>query len=61
MAINGAAAHLMNVGDLVIILTYTEMDDVAARVWQPRLVYVNSENRIQRTIGVPEQAVEAAS
>ena len=61
VAINGAAARLVNVGDTVIILTYREMEDEAARSHQPRLVYVDAENRIQRTIGVPEEAFQAAS
>jgi len=60
LAINGAAARLVNVGDTVIILSYREMDDAAARTHQPRLVYVDRENRIRRTVGVPEEAVETA-
>lgn len=60
LAINGAAARLVNIGDTVIILSYREMEDEAARRHQPRLVYVDSENKIRHTIGVPEEAVEAA-
>jgi len=60
LAINGAAARLVNVGDTVIILSYCQVEDEAARGHQPRLVYVDSENRIQHTVGVPEKAVEAA-
>ena len=61
VAINGAAALLVNVGDLVIILTYREMEEEAARTCEPRLVYVDGENRIRHTVGVPQQAVNAAS
>ena len=61
VAINGAAAHLVNVGDLVIILTYREMEDHVARTCEPRLVYVDGENRIRHTVGVPEEAFDAAS
>ena len=61
VAINGAAARLVNVGDLVIILTYREMEDEAARTCEPRLVYVDGENRIRHTVGVPQQAVNAVS
>lgn len=61
VAINGAAARLVNVGDLVIILTYREMEEEAARACQPRLVYVDGENRIRHTVGVPQQAVQAAT
>jgi len=60
LAINGAAARLVNVGDVVLILSYLEMEDEAARSHQPRLVYVDGENRILHTIGVPEEAVETA-
>lgn len=60
LAINGAAARLVNVGDTVIILSYREMEEESARGHQPRLVYVDGENRIRHTIGVPEEAVEAA-
>ncbi len=60
LAINGAAARLVNVGDTVIILSYQETDDEAARSHQPRLVYVDSENRIHHSVGVPEEAVETA-
>ena len=58
LAINGAAARLVNIGDTVIILSYQETDDEAARSHQPRLVYVDAENRIGHSIGVPEEAVE---
>jgi len=60
LAINGAAAHLVNVGDTVIILSYREMEDEAAYSQQARLVYVDAENRIRHTVGVPEEAVETA-
>src|SRR5262249_33847395 len=49
VCINGAAAHLVHEGDLVILLTYTDVaDDEVARSWQPRLVYVDERNRIKR-------------
>ena len=60
LAINGAAARLVNIGDTVIILSYQETDDEAARSHQPRLVYVDAENRIGHSIGVQEEAVETA-
>jgi aspartate 1-decarboxylase len=60
LAINGAAARLVNIGDTVIILSYQVTEDEAARNHQPRLVYVDAENRIRHSIGVPEEAVETA-
>lgn len=44
--LNGAAAHLMGVGDLVIIMSYVQLEDQEARDWQPRVVLVDAENRI---------------
>ena len=61
VAINGAAARLVHVGDTVIILTYQEMEEEAAHAHQPRLVYVGVGNRIQHTIGLPEEAGSAPS
>jgi aspartate 1-decarboxylase len=46
ICLNGAAAKLAVKGDMVIILTYTEMDDEAARHHQPKVVHVNRENAI---------------
>ena len=44
--INGAAAHLMNVGDLVIIMAFVQLDDAEARRWQPTVVFVDGDNAI---------------
>jgi aspartate 1-decarboxylase len=46
IGINGAAAHLVHPGDLVIIMSYTVLDDAEARVLQPRVVHVDERNRI---------------
>jgi aspartate 1-decarboxylase len=43
---NGAAAHLVHPGDLVILISYAQMDDVLARAYVPRVVHVDSANRI---------------
>jgi len=43
---NGAAAHLNKPGDLVIIATFADMDEKEARVYEPRVVLVDEENRI---------------
>ncbi len=47
ICINGAAAHLMHVGDLVIIATFAQMEEAAARGYRPRVVLVDGENRIR--------------
>ncbi|MER7211214.1 aspartate 1-decarboxylase [Streptosporangium sp. NPDC000239] len=46
IGINGAAAHLVHPGDLVIIIGYGQLDDAEARVFQPRIVHVDRENRV---------------
>ena len=44
---NGAAAHQIRPGDLIIITTYTMLDDVQAQTHQPRLIFVDERNRIR--------------
>ncbi|MER7198373.1 aspartate 1-decarboxylase [Streptomyces sp. CB01635] len=46
IGINGAAAHLVHPGDLVIIISYAQVDDAEARALRPRVVHVDRENRI---------------
>jgi len=43
--LNGAAAHLVSVGDRVIIMTYVQVDDSVARTWEPTVVLVDERNR----------------
>lgn len=46
IGINGAAAHLVHPGDLVILIAYGLMDDAEARAYRPRIVFVDSHNRV---------------
>ena len=46
---NGAAAHLAKVGDIIIVATYTQLEDDAARRHTPRIVLVDADNRIKKT------------
>src|SRR6266581_3927890 len=46
IGINGAAAHLVYPGDLVIIISYAQVSDAEARVLRPRVVHVDPANRI---------------
>ncbi|MGQ0483208.1 MAG: aspartate 1-decarboxylase [Pseudonocardia sp.] len=45
IGINGAAAHLVHPGDLVILISYAAMDDAEAREYLPRIVFVDALNR----------------
>jgi aspartate 1-decarboxylase len=44
VCVNGAAAHLARPGDLVIIATFTLLDDAAAQRHSPRIVLVGEKN-----------------
>lgn len=46
IGINGAAAHLVDVGDLVIIIAYALLDSAEALTFQPSVVHVDASNRI---------------
>ena len=59
VVINGAAAHLMHKGDLVIILAYTSVSEEEAPRFLPRLVYVDDENKIEHLGGAAVEAREA--
>ena len=45
LGINGAAAHLIHPGDLVICIAYGIMDDAEARDYSPRVIFVDENNR----------------
>lgn len=45
VGINGAAAHLVAPGDLVILISYAVMDDAEARHCRPTVVFVDADNR----------------
>lgn len=44
IGINGAAAHLIEPGDLVILISYAMMDDREAREFRPSVVFVDGAN-----------------
>src|SRR5581483_4675720 len=44
IGINGAAAHLVHPGDLVILISYAQMDDITARNYVPAVVHVDENN-----------------
>ncbi len=46
IGINGAAAHLVHPGDLIIIMSYAVLDDAEARSLSPTIVHVNGQNRV---------------
>jgi aspartate 1-decarboxylase len=65
IGINGAAAHLVHPGDLVILIAYGTMEDAEARTYEPRIVFVDADNT-QIDLGhdpahVPADAAELLS
>lgn len=58
ICLNGAAARLVAKGDIVIILTYHELDELECKDYHPRLVYVDEKNRITHTKGVMDEALD---
>ena len=61
IGINGAAAHLVHPGDVVIIMSYALMDDAEARALQPRVVHVDDKNRIVKLGNDPAEPVPGTS
>jgi len=49
ISVNGAAAHKANLGDLVIIATYSAYNELELARYAPELVYVDADNRILDT------------
>ena len=60
ICVNGAAAHLVSPGDLVIIAAYTWLGEEVAREYQPKVVFVDELNRMREKraeVPGPERAV----
>jgi len=57
ISVNGAAAHLAQPGDLVIICAYGICDEAEAVKYKPTLVYVDRHNQLTHTNhSMPTQA-----
>jgi len=46
VCINGAAAHLVSKGDLVIIVSFCSLDESLVGSFKPTIVHVNDYNKI---------------
>lgn len=49
VVLNGAAARLVDQGDIVIVISYASLDASELPTHQPALVYVDGSNEITRT------------
>jgi len=56
LQLNGAAAHKVSVGDLVILCSYAEYDEEELRGHAPRLLFVDEHNRIVDKRGMEKRA-----
>ncbi|MEU8203998.1 aspartate 1-decarboxylase [Streptosporangium sp. NPDC049046] len=60
IGVNGAAAHLVHPGHLVIIISYGNFDDAEVRAHRPKVVHVDGANRVVALGGDPAEPVAGA-
>ena len=46
ITVNGAAARKVNIGDILILMTYASMDLEAAKTFKPSIIFPNEENNL---------------
>lgn len=54
-SLNGAAAHCGRPGDLLVIMSFAQMSDEEARMWQPHVMVLADDNNriVELRNGVP--------
>ncbi|MGZ4427207.1 MAG: aspartate 1-decarboxylase [Nocardioidaceae bacterium] len=57
IGINGAAARLVQPGDLVILIAYAQMETAEARELKPHVVFVDADNKVVGTGSDPAEAL----
>ena len=57
IGINGAAAHLVHPGDVVILIAYGQMETSEAREHRPHVVFVDADNRVLAIGADPAEVV----
>lgn len=50
VCINGAAAHLVGPGDVIIVATFAEVEEAEARQHQPRVLLIDPDNQARPTL-----------
>ncbi|GAB2662394.1 aspartate 1-decarboxylase [Prescottella soli] len=60
IGINGAAAHLVKPGDLVILIAYGVMNEQEIREYAPRVVFVDGDNKPVELGSDPAHAPEGS-
>ena len=56
VCLNGAAARLVQEGDIVIIVAYAMMSEIEAKQFTPRVAIMNENNAIVDMIGLEPEA-----
>ena len=46
ITVNGAAARKVNVGDILILITYASMNFEVAKKFKPSIIFPNEENNL---------------
>jgi aspartate 1-decarboxylase len=52
IVLNGATAHLGQPGDLLTIMSFTEIDVTHAKFWKPRVIVLGEKNVIVNERGI---------
>jgi aspartate 1-decarboxylase len=60
IGINGAAARLVSVGDLIIIMSFKQVDEAERASYTPRVAHVDAENRLVQIGSDPSEPVPGA-
>lgn len=50
ICLNGAAARCVQVGDRIIIMAYADLEPDEIKDFEPRVVFVDEENRIEKIV-----------
>jgi aspartate 1-decarboxylase len=58
IGINGAAAHLVHPGDVVILIAYGQMETAEAKAFEPHVVFVDADNRVVQLTDDPADVPE---
>ncbi len=52
MVLNGATAHLGRIGDRITVMSFTLLDALEAKKWQPRVIVMGENNVIVNERGI---------
>ena len=60
VCVNGAAAHLVTPGDIIIIASFIQLENQFCPAWSPTVIFVDESNRIKEQrlelLSLPENA-----